>query len=516
MVRIVRHLWPLTLALSMHACGEPLPVSQADALIPTHDSLLGHVPDTVVADGITLTDTPEEPGPDGASVSEDSVMDSTEDGALDGETSSGAVELAPTFPHFDTVVDLHRGDVPVWAHLVHVDLKDASPTFSEFSYGDTADKPEFWPASTIKIYPAIAALTLLKEQGFSLDAEATFYHHDGNGWVLDTSKTFRDLIFESFNCSSNSAYTLLLRFAGVDWLNQEFFTPEHGFNATTLMVGYVSERPHVYKRSETQKIVVSEGDETWERVHSYGGTPYYEAAGCTVFYAASAANCSSPRDMTEHMRRVMFHEHLPQSQRFDLRLEDLQWMRTDGSVMNNTDACGSHGWAGVKKVFPNANFYHKAGTVSSYRLDLHYVDDIDSDTRYILAVATKSESPVVLGKLSEEIARMVRTPGAYVHLDYLKDGVNPVTSSLVVYSSEPGTLELRVKEFDLPVGQPDAWQTLAGTSSAIQIGTTSHELTSECLNESGKFHVMGQVMTEAHIATSDLHYVVVDAGVPCP
>ena len=67
------------------------------------------------------------------------------------------------------------------------------------------------------------------------------------------------------------------------------------------MVGYVNERPFVYKRSEAQKIVVEEGDNSWERVHEFSGLNYHDQVGCTVSYGAGAANCSSPRDMTEHM-----------------------------------------------------------------------------------------------------------------------------------------------------------------------------------------------------------------------
>jgi len=451
--------------------------------------------------------------PDAVPIPSDIWNDTEDTGLVDTEEEA----LPPTYPHLDTVIDLHRGDVPVWAHLIDVDIDaDGTPTFREYSYGDTADGLGFWPASTIKIYPATAALTILKEQGFSLDAKATFFHKSDGLWVEDITKSFRDLIFESFNCSSNTAYTLLLRFAGVDWINEEFFTLQNGFAATTLMVGYVNERPYVYKRSESQRIVVTEGDKSWERVHDYGGVPYHDQVGCTVSYGAGAANCSSPRDMTQHMKRVMFHEALAEDSRFDARIEDLNWMRYEGSVMNNKETCGSHGWAGVQKVFPDAEFYHKGGTVSAYRLDLHYVEDDSSETRYILAVATESGGPQVLTKLSEEIGRMVKTPRGYVHLESLKDYVNPVSASLVVYSEATGSLDLRVKDFELPLTPPQQWQTLDGTNVAVEPGISSYTLTSECMTESGKMHIRGYLEADAYQSSSDLHYVIVDAEKSCP
>ena len=95
---------------------------------------------------------------------------------------------------------------------------------------------------------------------------------------------------------------------------------------------------------------------------------------------------------SEHMRRVMFHELLPAQEQFAVRPEDLDWVRFGGDepVMNNKEACGGPGWEGVREVFPDADFYHKGGRVSGYRLDLMYISDPQSDTRYVLTVVTDS------------------------------------------------------------------------------------------------------------------------------
>lgn len=426
----------------------------------------------------------------------------------------------PTFPHFDALVDAFRGDVNVWARFVRVDpAEEAAIPFSAHDYADTGAGTDFWPASTIKVYTATAALVLLKELGASLDATATFYHHDGSGWKKDISQTFREMIFDSFNCSSNSAYTLLLRFAGVDWLNSAFLVDGEGFQESALMVGYVSDRPWAYKRHEPQRIAISEGAESWERVHEFSGISYSNEAGCTVYNGDGAANCTSPRDLVEHMRRLMFHEQLPDSERFDVRAEDLDWMRYGDSkpVMNNKEACGGPGWKGVSRVLPMADFYHKGGAVSSYRLDVQHVSDVaGSGTSYLFGVATDTGSSALVEKLSEEVARMALTPHGYVHLDFLTDHVNPVEADLMVYSKVGGTLELMVKPFDGDPSEEAGWTPLEGATIEVPAGISTHHLASACQTESGKLHIRGRLTSALATATSDRHFVIVDASLACP
>jgi len=423
---------------------------------------------------------------------------------------------APTFPHFDTLIDAFRENLTVWAYFGWVDEADGE--LIEVGYADTAHKVDFWPASTIKVFTATAALVLLKAEGMTLDALATFYHHDGDGWVEDVSKTVRQLIFESFNCSSNSAYTLLLRLAGADWLNTAFLLPEQGFEESALMSGYVSDRPFVYHLYESQRIVLADGENTIERIHDFSGESYSDAIGCTVGNSDHVANCTSTRDLAEHLRRLMHHEQLAPEQRFDVDPDALDWMRYGGPepVMNNAESCGGPGWAGVSAVLPSAAFYHKGGAISSYRLDAQYVDDDVSGTRYFFAVATDTGSSWLVEKLSEEVARMAVEPRAYVHLDFLSDHVNPVVADLVVYSEQPATLDLVTKAWSDDPDDAQGWTALPGAIVEVPSGISAHTLTSDCLASSGKIHIRGRLTADAATATSDLHYVIVDADLPCP
>ena len=455
---------------------------------------------------------PDVPDPDRDAGEPDASPD-----ARDAPDATGPDE-PPTFEQFDGVIDLARGDLSAWAYLIHVSGDD--PTFHGFGYGDTALRADYWPASTIKIYPVTAALVLLAEEGFSLDAEATFSHDAGSGFVTDLTMSFREMIFQTFTCSSNETYTLLLRFAGADWINP--FLADHGFAHTALMRGYNSSRPWAYQLGERQRIVVREGDREFTREHGWGGQRYANDVGCTVYNASGTGNCSATADMAEHMRRVMFHEQLPDEERFAVRDEDLDWVRFGGPdpVMNNKEACGGPGWDGVREVFPAADFYHKGGLVTEYRLDVMYVEDVGSGQRYILAAAVNNGVDRPIAEISEAVARMVKTPDRFVWLHNLRDNVNPVVGGLRVFSEEGGRLELWVKDYSEDGYDRQGWTALPGSSTTVPVGWSDHEIRTECLDWSGQVHIRGRLWNDGDaaedFAESDLHYVIVDAGVPCP
>jgi hypothetical protein len=429
-----------------------------------------------------------------------------------------AAPSPPDFDHLDLLVDSTRGDTPVWLSLIYVQEGLDGPEFHSYEYGNSGDQFDYWPASVIKLYTVTAALELVKSYGLTIDASAAFYHDAGNGWTYDTTRTIRELIHGVFNCSSNSTYTLLLRFAGLDWINTEFFTPEKGFNNTTLMRGYVLESPWVYTRTQPQRIVLSEGDASVERVHEWSGTSYADLAGCSIYNETGTANCSSPDDMVEHVRRLIFHESLPPSERFDVHQDALDWVRYGGPdpEFKNT-VCAGPAYDGIARTFPNADYYHKGGLVTDYALDLHYVDDAASGTRYIAAIATESTSQYTQEMLSEDIATMVKYPDTYIHLENLPDWVNPVTADALVVNKTPGILDLVVRDFELSSDQPESWEALAGSEVYLNAGTQWLSLESSCLTLSLKYHIRARFRPDDGSATafSDYHYVIVDADQAC-
>ena len=181
------------------------------------------------------------------------------------------------------MVDLVRSDEDAWAYFIYVDRTAGTPQFVRQSYADRSAQVDFWPASTIKMYTATAALELLSDWGASIDSEATFYRQTNGVWVEDITLSFREIIHRTFNCSSNQTYTLLLRFAGLDWINSEFFVRENGFQETALMRGYVTstERPYGYVQRELQRIIVRD---QWTRVDARTCLVSATLCGCRGLY----------------------------------------------------------------------------------------------------------------------------------------------------------------------------------------------------------------------------------------
>jgi Beta-lactamase enzyme family len=295
---------------------------------------------------------------------------------------------------------------------------------SSHSRGTTAGRTDFWPASTIKLYTVIAALELLNERGLDFaTTTAAFECRDTEGkWTLDCARGVREMISEIFRRSSNEDYTLLLRFTGLDGINAQFLTPEHGFPHSALMRGYVSARPWKYATTEPQRITLRATDGKTERIeHTWGGRFYAEERGGAQIDARTG-NVTSARELAECLRRVMFHEHLPESERYRLTDAQLAFLRSGGDGFTGLETkakeSGPSAWTGgVEVVFPKARFFHKCGLISNYASEVAYVDDsANGGPRFILVPviaagsASKPESgEKLIGQMSRAIAEWVKT-----------------------------------------------------------------------------------------------------------
>lgn len=338
--------------------------------------------------------------------------------------SNGLVVAASEKPRgLDEVIDPISPSLKKWATVCIVtDGPDGAPVFTWHDYRETGFAKDFWPASCVKIYTVIAGLELLNERGFPLDSTVTFEHREKDGgWVLDCSRSMREMCSEIFRRSSNEDYTLLLRMVGIDRINTQFFTPEKGFPHTALMRGYVLGRPYGYVREEPQRITLMAIDgrrEVFE--HTWSGHSYSEDRGATIF-DSKTGNVTSPRELAESLRRILFHEQIPVAERYRLTSEQLSLVRIGGAGLTgletiNTDS-GPYSWKdGLDAVFPKARFLHKCGSISSYTLETAYLDDSkESGRRFILVPVvaagtdTKPEpgKPIV-SKMSRAIGEWIR------------------------------------------------------------------------------------------------------------
>jgi hypothetical protein len=283
----------------------------------------------------------------------------------------------------DAAIDAVAPGIAKWASVCLVTEDTAGkPTFTWTGYRETGRRTDFWPASTVKLYTAIAACERLHAQGLSLDTTATFAHTEAGQWRTDCARTVREMISEVFRRSSNEDYTLLLRLCGIDWLNTHFLNGERGFPETALMRGYTADRPWRYAQSEKQRILLRDGAEGIPNLieHEWSGRDYSAERGITVLFAENG-NVTSPRVLCDSLRRVLFHDQLPESERFRISGEQAQFLKEGSAggfhgletkISDQGPTVWQKAWA---EVFPKARHYQKSGIISSYALDLCCMDD---------------------------------------------------------------------------------------------------------------------------------------------
>ena len=125
---------------------------------------------------------------------------------------------------------------------------------------------------------------------------------------------------------------------------------------------------------------------------------------------------TSPRELAECLRRIFFAEHLPESDRYRLSPEQLEFLKHGGrgliGLETRLPSSGAAAWKGGFAIaFPNARYFHKNGVISTYALEASYVDDSKaSGTRFIavpVIAAGESAKPVSGDKLVAQLARVI-------------------------------------------------------------------------------------------------------------
>lgn len=307
-------------------------------------------------------------------------------------------------------------DVRKWATVIRVSDPGSDPTFQTYHLGDSRDSVAFWPASTIKLYTVIAVLEWMNRKGFPLDSTFTFSRIKKGGtgdWVMDCSRTYPEMVSEVFRRSSNEDYTLLLRAIGIDAINRDFLIPEKGFPHSALMRDYVTYRPIVYENREPQRVRVTRPDgRSHVFEHQWSGISYAEQRGATAL-SSTTGNCTSTAELANCLRRLLFHDSIGEHERFELTSAQAKWICEGdperGVVGLENRFAGPYGWEkSGELVYPEARFFHKAGLISSYCLDVCYLSDSRSDTHLILSLAARSGDEEVIRKMAHAIYRAAR------------------------------------------------------------------------------------------------------------
>jgi hypothetical protein len=226
------------------------------------------------------------------------------------------------------------------------------------------------------------------------------------------------MLSETFLRSSNEDYTLLLRMTGRDAINGQFLTPERGFKRSALMRGYVTRRPYVYIATEPQRITLRAADGATKTVgHTWAGRAWSEERGATVI-DAKTGNCTTTADMADCLRRVLFHELVPETERFRISQEMLDFLRCGGGGLCGLETKGkdddAFAWEkSGAEIYPNARFFHKAGLISNYVLDLACLDDrANSGRAVILAASANTGKPETIRGLCRALLEWAKAQPA--------------------------------------------------------------------------------------------------------
>jgi hypothetical protein len=151
----------------------------------------------------------------------------------------------------------------------------------------------FWPASSIKLLAAVAALEYVGQQGFTGAATVAF----GNG----APRTIRSIYDAAIRISDNAAYDALVEIAGLDYLNRDFLTPARGFPVTVIQRSYtiggnLRVNPALTLAESGRKVVVP-------------------ARTGRVDASCPQGQCSNLFEMSESVRRVVLHNEIPEAER---------------------------------------------------------------------------------------------------------------------------------------------------------------------------------------------------------
>jgi len=183
-----------------------------------------------------------------------------------------------------------------------------------YDAGQGAFSQNFWPASSVKLLAAVAALEYAGTYGFAGDAEIS------GSWIGD--RTIRSVYEPAIIRSDNLSYDLLVRLAGIDFINLEF-APAHGLDSVTIGTAF-TEVSVAYSPSYSLTEWIQLGDmpiSTPPWADALPKTRTIPARNASRYYRS---NNTDLFDLSEVVRRVLLHDEIPAEHRFTLSEGDLQ------------------------------------------------------------------------------------------------------------------------------------------------------------------------------------------------
>lgn len=419
---------PALLLLATLGCGRASPGPTPEARAQTDraaqrtaeaDALLrrppGGVTDGATPDLFAEADAEDEP-PD---VSAEDLAGGAGDAGSDGPPESGEAEdgagdtLPPLPPLRDDAVRpdwrwdrkvrrvIDRDTLPAAFRRAGYALPDGAavyavrivrgvggPAYVPYQAGLGAFATDFWPASTVKLLAAVAALEYVRTLGFTGAARVTFNP--------ETADSLRAIVDRAIRVSSNSDYDVLLLLAGVDRLNREFLTAERGFPVTVIQRSYMG----LGVPASPECTLEQEG-----RVRRIAARPAEGDDACP-----NDGNCANLFELTEGLRRVVLHDEIPAAERFDLDDGDRAALLDALCVADSSPFLDG----ATRALGSPPRICHKTGSVGGRDfLDHALIEDPDSGERWLLAASIPDQggataSKAALGLLAEHVLRALR------------------------------------------------------------------------------------------------------------
>ena len=255
--------------------------------------------------------------------------------------------------------------------------------------GTSQSRDDWWPASSIKLYAAVAALERSREMGF-LPAAMLTYHYESEE-EDEYRGRLTQVVRHAIVASNNLAFDRLVEFVGMDYLNRRFFSERNGLENTVFLRAYGGrnrnpENGHAVNR-HSPPITIERGRRVRE-IPARDGRGQYECP--------DQGNCTTLRELAGAMYRVMLHEHLPDEARFALGERELALLRSTLEAPRR-----EHGELlvqAVRRGFGDdvpIRVFHKPGYAYRWTSDVMFVHRTDTDERFIIVVAAHPGRRVV-------------------------------------------------------------------------------------------------------------------------
>ncbi|MBI3073639.1 MAG: serine hydrolase [Deltaproteobacteria bacterium] len=262
--------------------------------------------------------------------------------------------------------------VPANSKVAVVRITQSAGAFSYqyFDFKGTLFSDAFWPASTIKLFAALAALETLEDRGHSVRSNI----HYAGGY----DGPFRTVMNDALIVSDNTSYDRLMLLAGFDEINTAFLAPERGFERTVLQRSYGAY--NAIRNSPA--ITLDEGTKQ---------TSIPARQGTGTYACANSGNCTNPFELGDAIRRVALHERLSDGERFRIFRDDLAYLRVALSTNK-----GQSIFSAAEAVFGAGNtvIYKKSGLAGGWRLDNAFLRDKATGEEYVVTIALPDTTPI--------------------------------------------------------------------------------------------------------------------------